>query len=374
MSTEGVARSNKTGKKRRRKKKRAQSLKVPVQRPGGSGGSGSGPHIPSGGSSGAGQSVPWWRRTWALVTGVVLALGALASAINAILGLVVPEPDLVDRAEITSLDIIPSVRLSEYERRAQAGAARVGEAQDLMLVRFLLPSSTAQAVVSPTEEPTEEPTDPSPSPTDSPTGSPTESPTEPPTESPSSATPSESPSERPTELPEGFRVDRLRYEEVLVDVGAAAPELELPDPQGPPPQPMIALIATMKDEEGNPVPPQEAARRLVRVLGHTRTVQTKEGKHDPLGVLVTANVALEGLKGRELGVFWEVWSQDGASRLYDRWLEEVPVSRIAAEREQDSGAFQFWVPMPKKPGEYVIHVIIKEGERLLVIDRSDPFK
>ncbi|HET7534174.1 MAG TPA: hypothetical protein VFJ83_13570, partial [Nocardioidaceae bacterium] len=220
---------------------------------------------------------------------------------------------------------------------------------------------------------TEGPTVPSPSPTDSPPESPTDSPTESPTESPSSATPSESPSARPTELPEGFRVERLRYEEVLVDVGAAAPELELPDPQAPPTQTMLALIATMKDEEGKPVPPQEAARRLVRVLGHTRTIQTKEGKHDPLGILVTANVALEGLKGRELGVFWEVWSQDDAIRLFDRWLDEVPVSRIAAEKEQDSGAFQFWVPMPKKPGEYVIHVIIKEGERLLVIDRSDPF-
>ncbi len=347
------------------------------------------------------ESLPWWRRGRVLVTGGILALGALASAITAILGLVLPEPDLVDKAEITSIDIIASVPLSEYARRVQPGQAarRGGTAPDLALVGHSTDSSdgaapAATASVGPTAAPAEQPSgvpsetpsdvltappaespsdspskSPSPSPSKSPTGSPSESPTGSPSGSPTGA-----PSTDPSLVPPGIDVEMSRYEDVLAELSTVAPDLELPGPDDPPSVVMVSLISTMKDRAGEPVPAAEAARRLVSVLGHTRSVQTHDGKLDPLGVIVTANMRLEGLRGRQLGVYWEVWSRSGVSRLYDRWLDEVPVARIAAERQQDAGAVQFWVPMPKRPGTYLIHVIIKDGDKLMFVGRSDLFE
>lgn len=341
---------------------------------------------------------PWWRRTWAMVTAGVLAAGALASAVTAVLGLVLPDPDLVDKAEITSVDLVLAVPLSEYERRAGPDLAAGSPAQgpELELVAHL--SSTEGVASDPATGPTLLPTDPpSIPPSTPPTSGSTSAPVSPSdpsgtvSDDPSdpvastSAPPSESPSPFPspspesrfdvfTELPLGIVVEEASYRETIRKVRRAVPALQLPPAQSPQAAVVKSLIATMEDPDGEPVSSPEAARRLVRVLGSTRTERTPDGKRDPLGVLVTVNVHLEGLAGRDLGIFWEVWSQGGAGRLYDRWLDEVPVSRIRAERDDDAGALQFWAPMPKKPGEYVIHVLVKDGDRLLVVGRSQPFE
>ncbi len=410
MSTDDVAKTSKTRTKHPKRKtknasKTGSKKRGNKERPGAGAASRS---TPGNGSTGA-ASLPWWRRGWFLVTGSILALGALASAITAILGLVLPDPDLVDKAEITSIDIIASVPLSEYARRAQSGqvAWRGRTAPDLALVGYSTSTSdsapaTGTASVGATKAPAVEPTDvpaetpsavpttpltgspsdsASESPLKSPTGSPVKSPTGSPVKSPTGSpngpttgSPTGPPADDPSVVPPGIHIEKLRYEEVLAEVGDVAPDLELPGVSEPLSEPVVAMISNMKNEAGKPVPAAEAARRLVNVLGRTRTVKTQNGKRDPLGVIVTANMQLEGLLGRELGVYWEVWTQSGASRLYDRWLDEVRVARIAAERERDAGAVQFWVPMPKRPGTYFIHVIIRDGDKVLFVARSDIFE
>jgi hypothetical protein len=337
----------------------------------------------------AAEDTPWWRRGWALVTGAILTLGALASAISAVLGLVRAEPDL-ERAVIASVDLIPAVSLSEYERRAGSGPRSLGQGSDLALVAHAVQPFAAHApagltVDSPTDTPAETPAEsPDPEPTGPETDGPTESPASPseslsqsPSESPGES-PTESPSETPTGLltepPEAFASAKFRYEDVVRKVGEIAPRFDLPsDPGGDGVRQLFSLMVTDVDDEGEPAPPAEVARRLVRVLGETRTIPTPQGKLDPLGVVVTANVQLEGLRGRELGVFWEVWSRDGGTQLYDRWLDQVPVSRITAQKDTDAGSLRFWVPMPKEPGDYVIDVIVREGEAILSTKKSDPF-
>lgn len=406
MSTDDVAKTSKTRTKHPKPKaKKASKKRRDKKRPGGGGASRS---IPGSGSTGD-ERLPWWRRGWFLVTGSILALGALASAITAILGLVLPDPDLVDKAEITSIDIIAAVPLSEYARRAQSGqvAWRGRTGPDLALVGYSTSTSdsapaTGSASVGATKAPAVEPTDVpaetpsavptapltgspsdsvSESPLKSPTGSPLKSPTgsavQSPTGSPNGSptgSPNGPPADDPSVVPPGIDIERFRYEDVLAEVGDVAPDLELPGSGEPPSEPVVAMISNMKNDAGKPVPAAEAARRLVNVLGRTRTVKTQNGKRDPLGVIVTANMQLEGLLGRELGVYWEVWTPSGASRLYDRWLDEVRVARIAAERERDAGAVQFWVPMPKRPGSYFIHVIIRDGDKVLFVARSDIFE
>jgi hypothetical protein len=342
----------------------------------------------------AAEETPWWRRGWAIVTGAILTLGALASAISAVLGLVRADPGL-ERAVITSVDLIPAVSLSEYERRAASGHRSLGQGSDLALVAHVVQPFAAYVppaltVEGPTDTPAETPAEsPDPEPTGpDPTGPETEDPTESPaspgeslspspSESPDES-PTESPSETPTGLltkpPEAFASVNFRYEDVVREVGQIAPRFDLPsDPGDDGIRELFSLIVTDVDDEGEPAPPAEVARRLVRVLGETRTIPTPQGKLDPLGVVVTANVQLEGLRDRELGVFWEVWSRDGGTQLYDRWLDQVPVSRITAQQDTDAGSLRFWVPMPKEPGDYVIDVIVREGEAVLSTKKSDPF-
>jgi hypothetical protein len=339
-------------------------------------------------SQGVAQEKPWWRRGWALVSGAILALGALASAITAILGLVRAEPDLVDRAEITFIDLIPAVPLSQYERRSAGGPRSLGEASDLALAAHVVLTTTGlpQEVSGETDEPPVEgttgpsPTSPSESPEEGPSESPA-SPSEPTSESPSESpaeSPTPSPSESPgglvTEPPFAFPLGSFRYRDVVAEVRELAPQLELPrNPDGETAMYVLNLTTTGVDEEGEPLPPAEAARRVVQVLGETRAVRTPQGTLDPLGVVVFANVELEGLRDREVGVFWELWSRDGGTQLYDRWLDQVPVSRITAQRDTDAGSLRFWVPMPKDPGQYVVNVILREGESTLVTRPSGPF-
>jgi hypothetical protein len=327
-------------------------------------------------SEGVVQEKPWWRRGWALVSGAILAAGAVASAITAILGLVRPDPDVVDRAEITFIDLIPAVPLSQYEQRTGGGPRSLGEGSDLTLAAHVVrlaatgdPTDPSTPSVSPEETPEESPA----SPTEPASESPSESPEPSPTVSPT-ASPTEPPDGIVTEPPFAFPLGAFRYEDVVAEVRELAPLLELPDnPDGEAAQYVFNLMVTDVDDEGEPLPPAEAARRLVRVLGETRTVRTPQGTLDPLGVVVFANVELEGLRGRELGVFWEVWSRDGGTQLYDRWLDQVPVSRITAQRDTDAGSLRFWVPMPKAPGQYVVNVILREGDSTLVARPSDPF-
>jgi hypothetical protein len=337
-------------------------------------------------SQGVAQETPWWRRWWALVSGAILALGALASAVTAILGLVRAEPDLVDRAEITFIDLIPSVPLSQYEQRMGGGPRSLGEGSDLALAAYVgqlattgrpADSTTTTPSEGPEESPTGSPPESPASPTEPTSESPSESPEESPTESPTDS-PTESPSEPSdglvTEPPFAFPLGSFRYRDVVAEVRELAPQLELPrNPDGETLTYLFNLTTTDVDAEGEPLPPAEAARRLVRVFGETRAVRTPQGRLDPLGVVVFANVELEGLRGREVGVFWEVWSRDGGTQLYDRWLDQVPVSRITAQKDTDAGSLRFWVPMPKEPGEYVVNVILREGESTLVTRPSGPF-
>ncbi|MDQ3452984.1 MAG: hypothetical protein M3493_09875 [Actinomycetota bacterium] len=127
------------------------------------------------------------------------------------------------------------------------------------------------------------------------------------------------------------------------------------------------------DDEGNPVSEQVAARRLVGVLRNTRAVQTQHGKRDPLGVVIDANLLLEGLRDRQLEVSWSIWSRGGRSRLYGKWLRKVSAYHVTAESDSDSAALNFWVPLPKKPGEYVVRLVLSDGDTALASKRSEAF-
>jgi len=176
----------------------------------------------------------------------------------------------------------------------------------------------------------------------------------------------------------------LRFGEVLAEVRELAPAYQLPTSQpedgsgnGTEYQPVPVLQALVQaagtDAEGRPVSKEVAAQRLVSILRDTRSVSTPEGRRDPLGVVVDANVVLEGLHDRRLQVSWSIWSVGGNRRLFGQWLREVPAYYVTAESERETASFDFWVPIPKGRGKYEVRLLLRDGEAVLASKRSAPF-
>jgi hypothetical protein len=310
------------------------------------------------GGDDAPEATPWWQRGWALVTAGVITLGALASAITAIAGLVWPEPDVLDKAEITSIETFPAVRLSDYARPGAthpSGLSTINGPEEVRQAAFAHPPDAAD-VTSPSPTP-------APPPSPVPTPIPTPVPTPEPTISPSPSF-SFSPGPRP----------KLLLEDVLQEVLELAPQYVLPvqaDEVEWVALPILSAVAV--DKEGKAVPPEVAARRLVGILGKTRMHQTKRGKLDPLGVVVTANLRLEGFRDERLDVSWRITGRAKGRAPYSRWFTEVPAARVTPSRFSDGGTVEFWVPMPKRPGEYVVQVIIRHHDTQLFAKKSEPF-
>ena len=163
---------------------------------------------------------------------------------------------------------------------------------------------------------------------------------------------------------------------MLTEVHDLAPIYRLPI-DGPTtddrPLPVPALLqAVSTDENGYPVAKEVAARLLVQVLREARSITTPRGTLDALGVVVDANIVLEGLDDRQLHVSWSIWSTAGTKRLFGAWLREVGVYGVRAERDRDTASFDFWVPLPK--GHSIqIRLLLKDGSTVLASKRSPAF-
>ena len=160
-----------------------------------------------------------------------------------------------------------------------------------------------------------------------------------------------------------------------------APQYVLPDPAPPSslPDKVFALFPDPVDENGEPVSTAVAAERLVALLEDVRSVPV-EGSVEasqvvPLGVVVSANVRVEGLAGERLGVFWRISRISDANLPFRNHFTDLPALQIRAERHVDGGNVQFWVPMPVEPGEYEVEVSIRDerGQRL-VAETTEAFR
>lgn len=329
----------------------------------------------------------WWGRTSA----AVLTAGALAGAIASIANLLPwGGPDLVDQAQLTSVSVVRvPVPLGEYEARTELVPRALGAAADgapgVVLVsaqQTLPPDATGRRTgaqdsgdlvedrpptATETGAPVERSGTPSPSPAPT-TGTP-------PLDETASPAPAPSVPAVRTEL---SQLERQRVTaEVLPRLEEAAPDYDLHLPEPSRIQagfPTLALVeAASVDEEGNPLPPDEAARRVVEVLGETRT-QPQEGKQEPLGVLLDVNCDLQGLRGRPVVLTWEIFQAGGSAPLLGEWLRTTPAYRLRPTTEHDSASVDLWVPLPKEPGPYVVRLSLAlDGGPTLHSAISEPF-
>ncbi len=164
-----------------------------------------------------------------------------------------------------------------------------------------------------------------------------------------------------------------------------APQYVLPDPAPPSSAPgkVFALFPDPVDENGKTVSTAVAAERLVTLLEDVRSVPVDgsvEGGVEasqvvPLGVVVSANVRVEGLAGERLGVYWRISRISDANLPFRNYFTDLPALQIRAERHVDGGNVQFWVPMPVASGEYEVEVSIRDerGQRL-VAETTEAFR
>lgn len=359
----------------------------------------------SSGMPGAESTRRWWNR----ITKTILTLGALAGAIAAILSLR-PSPDPEDSARFTAVHVTSRVPLSEYRQRSAAmvpqgsrrekgrqrdrGAlAQITEpdwaandkspapAGPFAVVRRLQPDPTTSSPTDPnTDTSAPEPSSPdttassstatstmdtattATSTTDTSTLETAGPPATPDAGVLSSSTPFVVPSELKQE--DVRKVTTIAFRRAKDEVPGCDPNLDGCE------QIMSAMgVGHALDLEGNPVAPGVAAERVIKVLKDARTTRRKE----PLGVVVSVDVELAGLRGKPVFLSWSMWQQSGDTRLYGKWLNRNLAYRLEATTDRDTTTFDLWVPLPKPPGPYFIRIQLTANGSARASTDSQPF-
>lgn len=325
------------------------------------------------------------RRWWNSITKSILALGAVASAIGAILSLR-PSPDPEDSGSFKSV-AVTRMPISEYRERstplrpAAFGNPRQGDGQErkstLLTVEIAgsSDSPTADAPDSERSSPppsgeTAIPTDPS-EPTGTDDGTTTPEPSE------SEHSEPVPPSDSPQPSTSAGKMSALDVGEVTHEVEKQAPAwLCLPCVPGTSIRhAMTSLIALDPvDPNGEVVEPAVAAERILTVLKQTRTIGGRPGgKAEPLGLRVSVNLEVAGLRGEPLLLSWSVLQRSGNTALPKAWRSTNLGYRLQATSDRDTGNVDFWVPMPKARGQYYVGVVLSTNETRLAEAESPTF-
>lgn len=318
------------------------------------------------------QVVRTGRRWWNAATKTVVSLGAVASAVGAVLALW-PSPDPQDRADL-AVELLGEVPLTEFEARYSgdlrglAGAPRSAPAVRLV-------ATTAQ----PTETGAATPGTPEPSGSPTPDASSPGTPSTTTGESSSEATLTPTP-ERDELLRTRVRVPNLDgitaadTERVLEQATDELPALDACGEDAECVRVMLPIVSSLPPTGSEGAEPDQTAlaRDLVRLLDNVRSTGDAEAG-EPLGVVATANLQLAGLRRTPVDLTWEIWQQSGDTRLLGRWLDSVTAYRLEATTELDSGSVDFWVPLPKQPGPYVIRTRLVKDGAVIASATSEPF-
>ena len=349
----------------------------------------------SSGTPGAGTPRRWWNR----ITATIVTLGALAGAIGAILALR-PSPDPEDSARFTTVRITSQIPLSEYRQRSVAlvpqgsGHGQGGQrdrgalepiAEPVRAADNEAPSpirafATARALqpdptTSSPPDPDTDTTAPQPSTSDDTTSSIPASSTVSSTTATSPTMPGPAApsnvgvlsSSEPLVIPPAFSPEEFRKytDEVLKRVNNQIPECDGPS------KTFAGTFSTAPN--GDPVPPDVAAERVVQLLKGARSTGGGQPGGEPLGVVISADLELAGLRGKPVLLSWSMWQQGGKKRLYGNWLNRNLAYRLEATTDRDTTTVDLWVPLPKSPGPYFIRVNLTAGKAPLASADSPPF-
>lgn len=327
----------------------------------------------------------WWNRLTKSVVTSMVTVGAVAGAIGTVVSLW-PSPDADDSAEV-AVRIVHGIPLSEYQRRVesagvvalkgysppdgeeapeQTGDAEPGEDE----------SPTRTADPDPTGTPTSTRADPSAAPASTRTGSAT-------TVEPTS-TPDAEKSTRATNGSGGHGPSATEF--IVVDPPAGAEEVALDDVKDAyqqanfgavVPSDFIA-IGNAISPSGEPIDPAAAAERIAKVLADARHAPSAAAPAsagpDPLGVVVSTDLDLSGLRGKKLTLSWSMWQVAGGVRLSGDWLNDNLAYRIEPRTEHATTTLDVWIPLPREPGSYFVRVDLRDGPTRIDSGESERFE
>ena len=355
------------------------------------------------------------RRWWNGATKTIIGLGALATAIGAIVSLR-PSPDQADSATLSSVQVV-RMPIGEYRQRSAtlqplAGALPPTDPAPFNMANRIAPvsvvtelfpwaktptvggpsagtptvsESSASAGASPTVSQSSASAGASPTVSESSASAGT------PTASASSAsveTTTTTGSPRPiagqAEVPiHPTRAGALAFaNEVVPLVQAQLSDRYLGCWAKPPPcvpEALYSLVHWVVDTEGHVAEPAMVAERVVALLGRARTVVVQQPDEkgspavEPLGMMVTVNVEAVGLRGRPLVLSWSILQKAGNKPLPEAWRRNVVGYRLKATSEKDTGSFSLWVPLPDAAGEYLVHLDLWADDNALASADSPSF-
>jgi hypothetical protein len=295
-----------------------------------------------------------WRKR---VTAALLSVGALAGAATAVINLW-PSPDLQDEAHLTSVSAVP-MSLPEFVQRQESALRSAGrdQARAVQLVAVTRTTALDTAASSTATSPATT------------GGSTSATPTTPTATTP--ATPSASTSTTPAATAT-YEGPLHRWRPTLDSLVADQSERVLRAFPTPVPSATVAYIVrnTQTGPDGEPLDPQQAADAVVAVFAQARTEPVS---HDALGMMVTADLQVVGLRGQPLVLSWSLLRAGGKTPLPAAWRGTTTSSRLVPSTDSDTGVSEVWVPLPRADGSYVAQLSLRLDGALLAQALSPPF-
>ncbi|HEY6780500.1 MAG TPA: hypothetical protein VI111_06055 [Thermoleophilaceae bacterium] len=140
-------------------------------------------------------------------------------------------------------------------------------------------------------------------------------------------------------------------------------------------QTLLYMAISPEGEEGpdSDASPAVIQQRLVSIFREARTgAPDQSGKRPLIGVDVNFQVSMTGFKGDTAEVHWSLHQVRGdGSAVPDAWFDRR-VLLLKPEADKDTASPEFWVPLPRHRGPFVIRVSIFHGDTRLVERDSPP--
>ena len=128
-----------------------------------------------------------------------------------------------------------------------------------------------------------------------------------------------------------------------------------------------SLRACVKDISGLAVKLNESASTPAIAEGNS------SAKIEPLGELISVDMEIKGLQGQSVILSWSIFPQNRTRHLPREWLRDYDSYLLAPTTNDDTGSLDMWIPLPRQPGPYYVHLAMTVNGVGLASSESGPF-
>jgi hypothetical protein len=106
--------------------------------------------------------------------------------------------------------------------------------------------------------------------------------------------------------------------------------------------------------------PVKAAQAVAAVFDNSRAEVVGKRLY-PIGAMVTYNVSLQGFANQGLTLEWSLIGRANKRPLPRPWWRNIVVAHIKPTVNNESLDGTFWVPVPPEHGDYLVHLVLLDG-------------